>query len=247
MQEAIEPDYTNRQVYPDFNSVFTRSLRPEVRPIVDDVNHIASPVDGTVSQAGAIEGHQLLQAKGHSYTLEKLLGSSTSLAQSFEGGHFATLYLSPRDYHRIHMPLSGRLVKMIHIPGRLFSVSPTTVRAIPGLFARNERVVCIFETAAGSMAVIMVGAIFVGSIETVWAGEITPPERSQITVTNYSSTSSPIVLERGQELGRFNLGSTVILLFGADSIYWAKQLNPGQSVQMGQSIGEIFDKRSGER
>ena len=240
MQEAIEPDYTNRQVYPDFNSIFTRPLRPEARPIVESNNQIACPVDGTVSQSGDTEGNQILQAKGHSYTLEQLLGGSETLTQFFEGGCYSTLYLSPRDYHRIHMPLKGRLEQMIHIPGRLFSVSPTTVNTIPGLFARNERVVCIFETTAGPMAVIMVGAIFVGSIETVWAGEITPPKGKSISITDYKSSNSSVMLEQGQELGRFNMGSTVILLFGRNKIQWIDSLHPGQTVQMGQLIGELI-------
>lgn len=239
MQETIEPDYTNRQVYPNFNSIFTRPLRPDVRPIIDQEKNIVSPVDGTVSQAGILNGNQILQAKKHTYTLEKLLGNSSSLTQSFENGCFATLYLSPRDYHRVHMPLSGRLTKMIHIPGRLFSVSPGTVEAVPDLFARNERVVCVFDTSTGPMAVIMVGAIFVGSIETIWAGEITPPKGKSITITDYATTNSPIQLERGQELGRFNMGSTVILLFGAECMQWTTNLDPGTNLLMGQSIGEV--------
>ena len=241
MQEAIEPDYTNRRVYPDFNSIFTRPLRPEVRPIAEGDNTIACPADSTVSQSGIIRGNQILQAKGHSYTLEKLLGGSGALTQSFKGGCYSTLYLSPRDYHRIHMPLKGRLEKMIHIPGRLFSVSPSTVNTIPGLFARNERVVCIFETAVGPMAVIMVGAIFVGSIETVWAGEITPPKGKNISTTDYKSSDSPIILQRGQEMGRFNMGSTVILLFGEKQMNWIDGLTPGQTMKMGQCIGERIE------
>lgn len=241
MQEAVEPDYTNRQTYPNFNSIFTRPLRPEVRPIVEGENAIACPADSTVSQSGNIEGNQILQAKGHCYTLKDLIGGSETLSQSFEGGCFSTLYLSPRDYHRIHMPLNGRLEKMIHIPGRLFSVSPTTVNTIPGLFARNERVVCIFKTAAGPMAVIMVGAIFVGSIETVWAGEITPPKGKNISITDYKSSDSSVILQCGQELGRFNMGSTVILLFGEKQINWIDGLTPGQTVKMGQCIGKRIE------
>jgi phosphatidylserine decarboxylase len=234
LEEAEEPD---PRAYPTFNAFFTRALRPGLRPLPDAADAIACPVDGRISAVGAIHAEQLLQAKGQTYRLDHLLGGDAALAARFHDGRFATLYLSPRDYHRIHMPLGGELIRTIQIPGRLFSVNPTTVAGVPRLFARNERVVCLFETAAGPMAVVLVGAIFVGSIETVWAGRMTPPRIKAVTVTE--AGSEPIRLARGDELGRFNMGSTVILLFGAEAATWASALIPGAQVRAGSAIGQI--------
>ncbi len=237
MTEAGESD---PRAYPDFNSFFTRALRPGARPLAQGENQICCPVDGFVSQLGAVHGTTLLQAKGHAYSVRPLLGGSEAHAERFRGGRFATLYLSPGDYHRIHMPLAGRLTEMVHVPGRLFSVSPACVEAIPDLFARNERVVCLFETEVGPMAAVLVGAINVGSIETVWAGEITPPHGRRVTAIEYAPDgNTAVALRKGEELGRFNLGSTVIVLFGPDSaVRWASGPGPGARVRMGQLLGE---------
>ncbi|MGD8630109.1 MAG: archaetidylserine decarboxylase [Gammaproteobacteria bacterium] len=237
MSEALEPD---PDAYPDFNSFFTRALRPGVRPVVEEAGQICCPDDGTISQLGDIQGERIFQAKGHSYSLVELLGSSEARARPFLGGRFATTYLSPGDYHRVHMPLSGRLVEMVYIPGRLFSVAPDYTESVPRLFARNERVACIFQTEAGPMAVVLVGAIFVGSIETVWAGEITPPRGKAIKVTRYPASDPGIQLECGEELGRFNMGgSTIITLFGPGSVDWYSGLVPAMRVKFGQSLGQV--------
>ncbi|HFC54035.1 MAG TPA: phosphatidylserine decarboxylase [Gammaproteobacteria bacterium] len=227
--------------YPDFNSFFTRALRPEARPLATAAEAIISPVDGQISQAGTCHDGRILQAKGRSYTLTQLLGDS-GLAARFAGGSFATIYLSPRDYHRIHMPLAGRLLEMVHVPGRLFSVSPATTRVIPGLFARNERVICLFDSDAGPMALVLVGAIFVASIETCWAGVVTPPSGRTIRRRNYRDDPAAPSLERGAEMGRFNMGSTVILLFGPDRIAWQHDCREGATVRMGQQIGALSHK-----
>jgi phosphatidylserine decarboxylase len=237
MSEALEPD---PDAYADFNSFFTRALRSEARPVVDGAGQIACPADGAISQLGDIQGERIFQAKGHSYSLIELLGGSQERAKPYIGGRFATMYLSPGDYHRVHMPLSGRLVETIYIPGRLFSVAPDYTESVPRLFARNERVACIFETEAGNMAVVLVGAIFVGSIETVWAGEITPPRSKRIKVTNYAAGDNVIQLERGEELGRFNMGgSTIIVLFGPGCVKWQTGLGPETRVCFGQALGRM--------
>ena len=216
MSEALEEDPT---AYPTFNAFFTRALKPNARPMPDDPNAILSPADGTISQMGPIEGDTIFQAKGHGFTTAELLGGDEALAEAFRDGWFATIYLSPRDYHRIHMPMTGTLRKMIHVPGRLFSVAPFTVRTVPRLFARNERVACIFDTEQGPMALVLVGAINVGSIETVWAGEVTPPAGRRVTITDYpadypvSKDSEGLpAYPKGGEMGRFNMGSTVIVV-----------------------------------
>lgn len=228
--------------YEHFNAFFTRALKPGLRPIVSGQFDIACPVDGTVSQAGTIHDGRIFQAKGHSYSLTELLGGSTKRAAPFLEGTFATLYLSPRDYHRIHMPLGGQLREMVHVPGRLFSVNTSTVKVIPGVFARNERVVSIFDTAFGPMALVNVGAINVGSIETVWAGEITPPAGRVVRFWHYPAAGEGAVsLERGAEMGRFNMGSTVIVLFARDAIEWATTLHAGTPVRM----GELLARRKG--
>lgn len=220
--------------YSSFNHFFTRSIKPEHRPICS-VDNIASPVDACVSQADKITSGSIIQAKNFNYSIQTLLGGQSKYIQHFQNGHFTTLYLSPRDYHRIHMPIDGSLTETVHIPGRLFSVNPATARTIPGLFARNERVVCFFDTKIGPMAVVMVGAIFVASIETVWQGVITPPTRFSIRSWQYNDQQ--ISFKRGEEIARFNMGSTVILLFGENKISWSKNLIAEQNVIMGQSIG----------
>jgi len=237
MSEALEPD---PNAYPDFNSFFTRTLRPEARPVVHEAGQICCPNDGAISQLGDIQGAQIFQAKGHTYSLIELLGGSEERARPFLGGRFATMYLSPGDYHRVHMPLSARLLETVYIPGRLFSVSPDYTEAIPRLFARNERVACIFQTEAGPMAVVLVGAIFVGSIETVWAGEITPPRGKRIKLTSYAASNDVIQLDRGEEMGRFNMGgSTIIVLFGPGCVEWQTGLSPEMRIKFGQSLGRV--------
>jgi phosphatidylserine decarboxylase len=235
MSEAAQPDPT---AYPSFNAFFTRALRNGARPLANEVDAVACPVDGTVSQAGNVIEGRIFQAKGQSFTAMELLGGDAALASQFDAGIFTTLYLSPRDYHRIHMPIAGTLKRMIHVPGRLFSVNPPTTRAVPRLFARNERVASVFDTAAGPMAVIMVGALNVGSIETVWAGEITPPHSHTLRVWDYPDRN--ITLDKGAELGRFNMGSTVILLFAANRARWESTLTADQSVRMGQRIATLL-------
>ncbi len=239
MSEALEPDLT---AYPDFNSFFTRALRPEARPVTQEAGQICCPADSAISQLGDIQGAQVFQAKGHSYSLLELLGSSAERAQPYMGGRFATMYLSPGDYHRLHMPLSGRLLETVYIPGRLFSVSPDYTESIPHLFTRNERVVCVFQTEVGLMAVVLVGAIFVGSIETIWAGEITPPGGKAIKVTTYDVTGDNVIqLERGEEMGRFNMGgSTVIVLFGPDCVKWKARLSPERRMRFGRPLGHVL-------
>jgi phosphatidylserine decarboxylase len=240
MSIAEEPDPEH---YPSFNTFFTRALQPAARPIIRGRAAIASPVDGTVSQAGRIEQGRIIQAKGQFYSTQELLGGDPRLADMFEGGSFSTLYLSPRDYHRIHMPFGGLLKKMIHVPGRLFSVSPATTRAVPRLFSRNERVINLFETEAGPMAVIMVGAIFVASMDTVWAGTVAPRSR-RISHWNYiGEPPEPVELDKGEEMGRFNMGSTVILLFPRNAIEWSESMQPGTTVCMGEQIGEFVTQK----
>jgi len=225
--------------YNCFNDFFTRPLKAEARPIADAASAIISPVDGTVSEIGRIQDNQLFQAKGKTYSLETLVGGSPERAQFYKNGFFATLYLSPRDYHRIHMPLSGRLREMVHVPGRLFSVSPSTARSVNNLFARNERVIAGFSTDTGPMAMVLVGAIFVSSMETVWAGTITPPAGKNLRQWSYD-TQTPISLERADEMGRFNMGSTVILLFSENSICWDEKLKCGSKIQFGEKIAEVI-------
>jgi phosphatidylserine decarboxylase len=233
MTEAEEPD---PRAYPTFNAFFTRALRPDARPIDPDPLAILSPVDGAISQVGRIGSGRVIQAKGRDYSVEELLGGDAERAEAFTDGAFATIYLAPSDYHRIHMPLGGNLVWMRHVPGRLFSVNATTADLVPRLFARNERVVCQFETDAGAMAMALVGAIFVGGIETVWAGEITPV-KAQRQLVGASAEDQSLRLERGAEMGRFNLGSTVILLFEPGRVRWEETLAPGQKVRLGQRLG----------
>lgn len=234
MQQAMQPDARR---YETFNAFFTRALRPDARPICPAEDGIASPVDGTVSQLGDIHDGRLFQAKGHDFGLTDLLGGQSSDSAAFENGSFATLYLSPRDYHRIHVPLDARLQRMIYIPGKLFAVKPSTVRSVPGLFARNERVVCLFDSSAGPMAVVLVGAIFVGSIETVWSGELTPARRRIPAEWNYHD--KPMEFRKGDEFARFNMGSTAILLFAPGRCDWSPALSSGHSVRMGEQIARV--------
>ncbi len=237
MSEALEPD---PDTYPNFNSFFTRSLRPEARPVAHGEGLVCSPGDGSISQLGDIHGDGIFQAKGHTYSLKELLGGSEERVCSFIDGQFLTMYLSPGDYHRIHIPLTGRLVETVYIPGRLFSVAPDYTESVPRLFARNERVICLFQTEAGLMAVVLVGAIFVGSIETTWAGEITPPRHSEIRIIDYATSESVIELVRGEELGRFNMGgSTIIVLFGPGRMQWQSGLGPEKRVKFGQALGHM--------
>lgn len=233
LDEAREPDPA---AYPSFNAFFTRALKPGARPLDEAGDGILSPADGTVSQCGAIEAGRLFQAKGRDYSLLELLGGDADRAALFEGGSFNTIYLSPRDYHRVHMPLEGTLRETVHVPGRLFSVAPHTVRTIPRLFARNERLICLFDTEHGPMAVILVGAIFVACIETVWTGVATPPHTGRIRA---ETPPDHVQLARGAELGRFNMGSTVILLFGRDRARWEPACEAGAAIRMGQRIGHI--------
>jgi len=234
MTEAVEP---NPVAYKNFNDFFTRAIKESVRPITEE--GIASPADGAISQIGQIDDQLIFQAKGHNYNLTELLGGSEERATPFTNGSFATVYLSPRDYHRVHMPFSGTLKEMIYVPGNLFSVNGRTAAQVPNLFARNERVISIFETEAGPMAVIMVGAVIVASIETVWAGLVAPPKRS-LQVINYEPAQQQSrSLERGEEMGRFKLGSTAIVLFGKDTVQWDETLDEGSPIKMGAKIGTL--------
>lgn len=229
MTEAAEPDIA---AYASFNDFFTRALRPGARPMA--AAGLVCPVDGAVSQLGAIDGDTLLQAKDHHYTTTALLAGDAQLAAHFTGGSFATLYLSPRDYHRIHMPCAGRLLRMVHVPGSLFSVNPTTARHVPGLFARNERVVCLFDTAFGPMALVLVGATIVGSMATVWHGQVNPPRPGRIRHWDYAQT--PIALAQGAEMGRFQLGSTVIVLLPRGAIRWQADWRAQRPVRLGEAM-----------
>lgn len=235
MEEAGNPDIA---AYATFNEFFTRPLRAGVRPLADA--RLLCPVDGAISQFGPIDADRIFQAKGHRYTTTALVGGDPELGARFEDGKFATLYLSPRDYHRIHMPCSGRLVRMIHVPGDLFSVNPTTARGVPGLFARNERVVCVFESESGSFVLVLVGATIVGSMATVWHGVVNPPRPG--TVREWRYEDEPVELGRGEEMGRFLLGSTVVLLFppnfGATPVRFNPDWSPGRPVRMGEAMAD---------
>jgi phosphatidylserine decarboxylase len=231
MSEAVEP---NPLAYGSFNEFFTRALHPEGRPLAAEPDAIVCPVDGTVSEAGPIEADTLLQAKGQRYSLGDLLAGQW-WARHFEGGSFATIYLAPFNYHRIHMPLEGVLNSTVFVPGRLFSVNTVTARYVPRLFARNERVLTHFDTAHGEFSMILVGALNVGSIATVWAGDIAPSAQRRVTVLPPRS----LTLKRGAELGRFNMGSTVILLFEAGRATWLPEVKAGMTVRLGQKLGTL--------
>ena len=230
---------TSPAQYASFIDFFTRELRPGARPIDAAPEALVSPVDGRVSQAGAIEGGQLLQAKGHGYTAEALLGSAARAA-AFQGGNFVTLYLAPFNYHRIHMPVAGTLREAVHVPGALYSVNQTTAENVPGLFARNERVVCLFDTPHGPLAMVLVGALFVGSMSLAWhAGEVTPATPRPRYPTPVPTPSPAPTLARGEEMGRFNMGSTVILLLPPGMASWQASLVPGCPVRLGERIGTL--------
>ncbi len=229
MAEAANPDPAS---YASFNQFFTRPLREGARPIADA--DFVCPVDGAISQFGPIEFDQVFQAKGHFYSTTALVGGDRALAARFESGDFATIYLSPRDYHRIHMPCAGRLTQMIYVPGELFSVNPATARGVPGLFARNERVVCVFEGEFGPFVMVLVGATIVGSMATVWHGVVNPPRRPDIAKRSY--VEGEVVLEMGAEMGRFLLGSTVVMLFPKDTLRFGSDWAPGGPVRMGEPM-----------
>lgn len=230
MSEAANADIAS---YPSFNEFFTRPLRDGARPLTDA--DFVSPVDGAISQFGAILGDQIFQAKGHHYSTTALVGGDSTLAAKFQNGSFATLYLSPKDYHRIHMPCDGKLTRMIYVPGALFSVNPTTARGVPGLFARNERVVCVFDSATGPFVLALVGATIVGSMATVWHGVVNPPRTGKIREWNYRDDE--VVLNKGAEMGRFLLGSTVVMLFAKNQLQFNQQWSPADTIRMGETMG----------
>jgi phosphatidylserine decarboxylase len=229
MSEAANPDVAS---YPTFNEFFTRALKEGARPLADAA--LICPVDGAISQFGAMQKDQIFQAKGHHYSSTALVGGDAALAARFDDGSFATLYLSPRDYHRIHMPCDGRLSRMIYVPGELFSVNPTTARGVPGLFARNERVVCVFESAQGPFVLVLVGATIVGSMATVWHGVVNPPRGGAVREWCYDD--APQVLKQGQEMGRFLLGSTVVMLFPKGPLAFNPAWAPGRAIQLGEAM-----------
>jgi phosphatidylserine decarboxylase len=231
MEEAANPDLAS---YPSFNDFFTRALRPGARPLA--AADLVCPVDGAISQFGPIERDQILQAKGHRYSTTALVGGDAALAAQFEDGHFATLYLSPRDYHRVHMPCDGRLLRMIHVPGDLFSVNPATARVVPGLFARNERVVCVFASAHGPFVLALVGATIVGSMATVWHGVVNPPRVARPREWRYGDPQ--VELKQGQEMGRFLLGSTVVMLFPRGPLHFNPDWAPARSIRLGEAMAD---------
>ena len=229
MSEAANPDPA---AYPSFNAFFTRALRPGARPLAQ-ADWIC-PVDGAISQLGPIQGEQIFQAKGHHYSTQALVGGDAQLAAQFQDGNFATIYLSPRDYHRIHMPCAGKLLRMIHVPGELFSVNPTTARGVPGLFARNERVVCVFEGPFGPFVMVLVGATIVGSMATVWHGIVNPPRTGKIREWNYAQQD--VQLAQGAEMGRFLLGSTIVLLTPKSDMQFNTEWQTAKPVRLGETM-----------
>lgn len=236
MSEAAQP---NPLLYPSFNAFFTRSLCHGARPIDIDPSVLTCPVDGTISQIGRLEGSRILQAKGHNYTLESLFDGSPEWASRFTGGTFATLYLAPYNYHRIHMPLAGTLRAAWYVPGSLFSVNAVTASAVSGLFAKNERVVCVFEDGARAFAMVLVGALFVGSIATVWHGDVTPRSPRRRVDLALDASRAPLRLSKGAEMGRFNMGSTVILLLQPDMIDWLPKFVPGTKIEVGRMLARL--------
>jgi phosphatidylserine decarboxylase len=225
------------EAFESFNAFFTRALKPAARPINDLPGAIVCPADGAISELGAIEEDRILQAKGRDYTVGQLL-SDPELADSFTGGSFATVYLSPRDYHRVHMPTAGKLLRTIYVPGKLFSVNRTTADSVPDLFARNERLVCLFETANGLMGLVLVGAMIVAGIETVWSGQICPGPNKARKLTDFSQHSPPIELAKGEEMGRFKLGSTAIVLFEPNAVILDSALQADSPVRMGEHLAQ---------
>jgi phosphatidylserine decarboxylase len=236
MSEALQSEPLE---FASFNEFFTRALRPEVRPTDPDPNTLVSPVDGTISQIGTLDGSWLVQAKGLAYTLESLLGAEPRWSALFQGGTFATLYLAPYNYHRVHMPRAATLRAAWYIPGALFSVNTTTAASVPGLFARNERIVCVFEDGPLQFALLLVGALFVGSMSTVWHGDVTPRSPRRGLQLTLEGALSPLALGRGAELGRFNMGSTVILLLPPGRAAWLPALAPGASIRVGQALAHL--------
>lgn len=239
MSEAAQPDIGS---YASFNDFFTRALKPDARPLARA--DLICPVDGAISQFGVIERDQIFQAKGHHYSTTALVGGDAALAAQFQDGSFATLYLSPRDYHRIHMPCDGRLIRMIHVPGDLFSVNPATARGVPGLFARNERVVCVFDSSEGApprpFVLVLVGATIVGSMATVWHGVVNPPRVAQVREWLYPD--QPIRLRQGEEMGRFLLGSTVVMLFPKGPLQFNPLWQPAGAIRLGEEMAHYVRK-----
>ncbi len=233
--DMSEAELTHEQDYASFNEFFIRKLAPGTRPIAAEKNAICSPADGRISQIGSYSKQQAIQAKGQYFSVEKLLGTNKQHGSLQQAGKFATVYLSPRNYHRVHMPIDGELIEMIHIPGRLFSVAPYAAEVIKGLYSRNERVVSIFNTQIGYMAVVMVGAVNVSAISMNWEGLVTPPHGKSITTKTYRN----IMLSKGDEMGVFNMGSTAIMLFENENIDWNSDLRLQQAVQMGQKLGQF--------
>ena len=239
MSEAKYPDPAH---YKTFNEFFTRPLKEGIRPLAEESDIIAHPVDGAISQLGDVVDGQIIQAKGHDYSLQALLGGKEEDTAPFLGGKFATIYLAPKDYHRIHMPVDGTLSKMIYVPGDLFSVNPLTAQNVPNLFARNERAVAIFETEIGPLAMVLVGATIVASIETIWAGTVTPPAGKDVFSWNYPTEGdNAITLKKGEEMGRFKLGSTVILAWGANQAEFLSDQHPETVTRMGTPFAKIND------
>jgi len=233
--DMSEAEFKREQDYASFNEFFIRKLVPDARPIAEEKNAISSPADGRISQIGNYSKQQAIQAKGQYFSVTKLLGSENQYGSLQQTGKFATVYLSPRNYHRVHMPMDGKLVEMIHIPGRLFSVAPYAAEVIQGLYSRNERVVSIFKTQIGYMAVVMVGAVNVSAISMAWEGLVTPPHGKKISTKTYNN----ITLNKGDELGVFNMGSTAIMLFENQDVEWDSSLSLQQEVQMGQKLGRF--------
>ena len=233
MAEAANPDTAS---YNSFNTFFTRPLRADARPLA--AAPLVSPVDGAISQCGPIAGDRVFQAKGHSYSTQALLGGDAALAAEFQDGQFATLYLSPRDYHRIHMPCAGQLKRMVYVPGELFSVNPTTARGVTGLFARNERVVCVFDGEFGPFVMVLVGATIVGSMATVWHGVVNPPRPGAVREWAYEMGN--IALAQGEEMGRFLLGSTVVMLFPKGAMQFKPDWTPTRAIVMGEAMGHLL-------
>jgi len=237
--DMSEAQHENPEHYSSFNAFFTRQLKDGLRPFSDDTQELGHAVDGTVSQLGSIKGDTIFQAKGHHYSLTALLGGDATIAAPFKGGDFATIYLSPRDYHRIHMPMTGKLTDMIYVPGELFSVNPLTAQNVPGLFARNERVVAIFDTEIGKMAIVLVGATIVASIETIWAGNVTPPAGKHVTHWQYTDASGDsVTLQKGEEMGLFKLGSTIVACFEPNKVDFG-QLAADDVTRLGQPFATI--------
>lgn len=234
MNEAAESD---PDTYPSFNAFFTRALKPGIRPIAEGSTAFVSPVDGAISQLGQVSGDRIFQAKGQAFSLVELLGGDTRRAEAFSEGEFSTVYLSPKDYHRIHMPLAGRLREMVYVPGKLFSVNPATAQNVPNLFARNERVACIFDTEAGPMALVLVGAMIVGSVETIWAG-VVAPGNGGVKATSYDGEHA-VSFAKGEEMGRFRLGSTVVMVMPEGSVRWNADQIAGKQIRMGEAFGVV--------